>query len=123
MTQAPNRASPVALATGSTSGIGAAIAQRLSAKGYGVVLHALRSAQTGHAFALALGNAIYVQADLADDADRVRLVREALSWSGRLDVLINNAGVSWVIPMPTSWPRLPLSGKRCMRSASWLRFD
>jgi NAD(P)-dependent dehydrogenase (short-subunit alcohol dehydrogenase family) len=35
---------------------------------------------------------------LADDADRIRLVREAVSWAGRLDVLVNNAGISRVIP-------------------------
>jgi NAD(P)-dependent dehydrogenase (short-subunit alcohol dehydrogenase family) len=45
-----------------------------------------------------LGEAAYVQADLADDADRVRLVREAIARWGRLDVLVNNAGISGVIP-------------------------
>jgi len=45
-----------------------------------------------------LGAAAYVQADLANDADRVRLVREAVAAWGRLDVLVNNAGISRVIP-------------------------
>ena len=45
-----------------------------------------------------LGSAIYVQAELANDADRVRLVREAVAAWGRLDVLVNNAGISRVIP-------------------------
>ena len=39
-----------------------------------------------------------MQADLADDAERVRLIREAVAVHGRLDVLVNNAGVSRVIP-------------------------
>ncbi|VVE58774.1 putative short-chain type dehydrogenase/reductase [Pandoraea horticolens] len=91
-------ASPVALITGSTSGIGAAIARRLSSEGFSVVLHSRSSAETGQALARELGSAIYVQADLADDADRMRLVREAIAAWGRLDVLINNAGISRVIP-------------------------
>lgn len=45
-----------------------------------------------------LGLAAYVQADLADDADRIRLVREAVAQWGRLDVVVNNAGISRVVP-------------------------
>jgi len=94
-----NKASrPVALVTGSTSGIGAAIARRLSAQGYAVVLHSRSSAEAGHALVRELGSAVYIQADLADDAQRTRLVREAVAHWGRLDVLVNNAGISRVIP-------------------------
>jgi NAD(P)-dependent dehydrogenase (short-subunit alcohol dehydrogenase family) len=89
---------PVALVTGSTSGIGAAIARRLHADGYSVILHSRSSAETGEAMARELGNAAYVQADLANDADRARLIREAAAVWGRLDVLVNNAGISRVIP-------------------------
>ena len=88
----------VALVTGSTSGIGEAIARRLSQDGYAVVLHSRSSVEVGQAMARALGTAVYVQADLADDADRVRLVREAVAQWGRLDVIVNNAGISRVIP-------------------------
>ncbi len=98
MSQAPEDELPVALVTGSTSGIGAAIARRLSSDGYAVVLHSRHSADAGHALAAELGSAAYVQADLADDADRVRLVRQAIDRWGRLDVLVNNAGISQVIP-------------------------
>lgn len=90
--------SPVALVTGSTSGIGAAIARRLSNDGYSVILHSRSSVEAGRALAAELGSAAYVQADLADDADRVKLVREAIAVWGRLDVLVNNAGISRVIP-------------------------
>lgn len=89
---------PVALVTGSTSGIGEAIARRLSNEGYSVVLHSRSSAEAGHRLASELESSAYVQADLADDADRVRLVREAIAVWGRLDVLVNNAGISRVIP-------------------------
>jgi NAD(P)-dependent dehydrogenase (short-subunit alcohol dehydrogenase family) len=89
---------PVALVTGSTSGIGASIARRLSNEGFAVVLHSRNSANVGYALAAELGMAAYVQADLAQDVDRVRLIRQAVAQWGRLDVLINNAGVSRVIP-------------------------
>ncbi|MBS0390771.1 MAG: SDR family oxidoreductase [Proteobacteria bacterium] len=91
-------AAPVALVTGSTSGIGAAIARRLSEDGYAVVLHSRSSVETGRAMAAELGRATYIQADLAVDADRVRLVREAVALWGRLDLLVNNAGISRVVP-------------------------
>ncbi|MBS0506489.1 MAG: SDR family oxidoreductase [Proteobacteria bacterium] len=91
-------ATPVALVTGSTSGIGAAIARRLSTEGFAVVLHSRSSVETGRAMAAELGRAAYIQADLAVDADRVRLVREAVALWGRLDVLVNNAGISRVVP-------------------------
>ena len=45
-----------------------------------------------------LPGACYVQADLANEEDRKRLIRETLLECGRLDVLVNNAGISQVIP-------------------------
>jgi len=88
----------VALVTGSTSGIGAAIARKLSQAGYALVLHSRSSAETGSAMAAEMKQAIYIQADLALEADRVRLVSEAIAAWGQLDVLVNNAGISKVIP-------------------------
>jgi NAD(P)-dependent dehydrogenase (short-subunit alcohol dehydrogenase family) len=90
---------PVALVTGSTSGIGEAIARRLAHEQHAVILHSRSSAETGRALALELGHAAYIQADLAQDADRTRLIREAAALWGRLDVLVNNAGISRVIPL------------------------
>jgi NAD(P)-dependent dehydrogenase (short-subunit alcohol dehydrogenase family) len=89
---------PVALVTGSTSGIGAAIARRLSEDGYALIVHSRDSVDAGHAMTAELKVARYVQADLASEADRVRLVQESVAAWGRLDVLVNNAGISRVIP-------------------------
>ena len=89
-----DRDTPVALVTGSTSGIGAAVARRLAREGYAIVVHSRSSDVTGRALAAELGNAAYVQADLAVDEDRVRLVHEAVDLWGRLDVLVNNAGIA-----------------------------
>lgn len=93
-----NTTRPVALVTGSTSGIGAAIARRLSKDGFAVIVHSRSSAEAGHTLAQDLPNATYVQADLAIEADRERLISEAIAIWGRLDVLVNNAGISRVIP-------------------------
>ena len=93
----PEQNRPVALVTGATSGIGAAIARRLSNDGFAVVLHSRNSADAGHSLAAELGNATYLQADLADEAARKTLVEQAAAHWGRLDVLVNNAGISRVI--------------------------
>ncbi|MDQ2139919.1 SDR family oxidoreductase [Alcaligenaceae bacterium B3P038] len=86
------------MVTGSTSGIGAAIARVLGEAGYALIIHSRNSAETGRAMAAEMKQAIYVQADLALEADRVRLINEAIAAWGQLDVLVNNAGVSKVIP-------------------------
>jgi NAD(P)-dependent dehydrogenase (short-subunit alcohol dehydrogenase family) len=56
---------PVALVTGSTSGIGEAIARHLARERYAVILHSRSSATAGRELASALGHAAYIQADLA----------------------------------------------------------
>ncbi len=93
----PSDVRRVALVTGSTSGIGAAIARRLAADGFALVLHSRSSAAAGQALARELGDAIYLQADLLDEAERAGLIAEALAHWGRLDVLVNNAGASRTI--------------------------
>jgi NAD(P)-dependent dehydrogenase (short-subunit alcohol dehydrogenase family) len=88
----------VALVTGSTSGIGAAIARRLSRDGYAVALHSRSSAEVGKAMAAELPRASYHQADLGDEAAARGLVASVLERHGRLDALVNNAGLSIRIP-------------------------
>lgn len=87
----------VALVTGSSSGIGAATVRRLAADGMTVAVHSRSSHEVGKALAAELGGS-YHQADLSDDAAAHALVPEVVSEHGRLDVLVNNAGISWPVP-------------------------
>src|SRR4051794_29675052 len=91
--------SPVALVTGSSSGIGAQVARRLTGDGYRVVVNSVRSVDEGRALASELGDvAHYVQGDVAVTEDAQRLVDETVQHFGRLDVLVNNAGTTVRIP-------------------------
>jgi len=92
-----DRAASVALVTGSTSGIGAAVAHRLAADGMRVVLNSVSSVEAGRALAGEI-DGHYVQADIAVDGEGARLVEEAVAHFGRLDVLVNNAGTTVRIP-------------------------
>ena len=92
------QAGQVAVVTGASSGIGAATARRLAADGMAVALVARRGdrlEELAAALRAAGGTASAFIADLADEGERVRLVREIRRTMGPIDVLINNAGTAW----------------------------
>ena len=88
---------PVALVTGSTSGIGEGIARHLAQKGMRVIINSRASVAQGEALAATLPDAVYLQADLADPDQATQLIDRSLEHYGQLDVLVNNAGISRVI--------------------------
>ncbi|HET8615162.1 MAG TPA: SDR family oxidoreductase [Actinomycetales bacterium] len=90
--------SPVAIVTGSSSGVGEGIARALAADGFTVVVNSATSVDAGERVAAELSGASYVQADIADPSDAVRLVETTVERHGRLDLLVNNAGVSRPVP-------------------------
>ncbi|GAA1359383.1 3-oxoacyl-[acyl-carrier-protein] reductase [Arthrobacter rhombi] len=88
----------VGLVTGSSSGIGAAIATRMHADGWSVVLNGHQTADAGRRLSEALDGSIYVEADVSSLIDARMLVSEAIGQFGRLDAVINNAGIARQIP-------------------------
>jgi NAD(P)-dependent dehydrogenase (short-subunit alcohol dehydrogenase family) len=81
----------VAIVTGGTSGIGEAIAKAFVLEGAKVVI-AGRRAEEGRALEKQIG-VRFVRADVAEEADVKALVDRTLEWFGRLDCLVNNAGI------------------------------
>jgi 3-oxoacyl-[acyl-carrier protein] reductase len=92
----------VAIVTGSSRGIGKAIAERLARDGASVVVNYNRSAAEAASVVEGIvargGRAIAVQANTGSVADVRRLIRETHAHFGRLDVLINNAALAALKP-------------------------
>lgn len=87
------------IVTGSSSGIGEAVARRVAALGAGVVINSSSSIEAGEAVAAELPDAVYAQGDIGDPATAPALVEAAVQRWGRLDGLVNNAGVTVDVPM------------------------
>ena len=100
----------VALVTGASRGIGEAIAVRLAMEGAGVVVSA-RTAEDGESrlpgtlgetvarIRAGGGRAAFVKADLAQASERERLIEEAEAAFGPIDILINNAAITYFAPV------------------------
>jgi 3-oxoacyl-[acyl-carrier protein] reductase len=95
----------VAIVTGASRGIGAAIAHRLANEGYAVIVNYAGKQEEAQAVVDAIeargGSAFAVRADVADSAAVRSLFDAAIERYGRVDVLVNNAGI-----MPPALPHV-----------------
>ncbi len=91
----------VALVTGGGTGIGAACCRALAREGFRVGIHYRSSAEGARKLAGELPQAFLLQGDLASPGDVERMVGELKEQAGRLDVLVNNAGLNRNAPMLT----------------------
>lgn len=117
LTQKNNTSTPVALVTGAARRIGATIAQHLHGAGYRVAIHCHRSQTEAIALARRMNSerpnsAKVFCADLCKPDTPKQLVQQTLNWTGRLDLLVNNASLfsaeesNWG-PMFTTHVRAP----------------
>jgi 3-oxoacyl-[acyl-carrier protein] reductase len=96
MSTTPRLKGKVAIVTGSSSGIGKAIALRFGQEGATVVVAARRKElcyQTVRQIQQNGGEAAAIQTDIADERQVVRLISEVVARYGRVDILVNNAGI------------------------------
>jgi len=103
----------VAVVTGASSGIGAGTARRLADHGASVVLVARRKDRLddlANDIETAGGTALVVEADITDRAQAEAAVEQAVERFGRLDTLVNNAGLMLLGPVvgadPDEWDRM-----------------
>src|SRR5580765_2077388 len=93
----------VAVVTGGSKGIGAAIAKKLAAEGASVVVNCSSSKADGEKVMKEItdlgGKAVAVQANMSKQEEIERLFANSKKTFGRLDVLVNNAGIYEFMPL------------------------
>lgn len=96
-------AGKVAIVTGASKGIGAAIAEHLASEGASVVVNYASSKEGADRVVAAItaagGKALAVKADVSDKSEIQRLLAETRKAYGRLDILVNNAGIYEFSPL------------------------
>ncbi|MCB9781505.1 MAG: 3-ketoacyl-ACP reductase [Candidatus Omnitrophica bacterium] len=89
---------PTALVTGASRGIGRGIAEGLAEEGYAVAINYVRNREAAEEVADGIrkkgGESLLVQGDVGDREDRARIVEETVRDLGRIDLLVNNAGIA-----------------------------
>ncbi len=103
-------AGQVAVITGASRGIGEAIARRFAMEGAKVVVSARTVEESDHFLEGTIkqtvktikdagGEAVAIKSNLADEADRRGLIEQATEHYGQVDILVNNAAVTWFVPV------------------------
>ena len=99
----PKLANKVVIVTGASKGIGAGIAKQMGAEGAKVVVNYVSSKEDADNVVNAIvnqgGTAIAIQGDVSKSEDVKRLFEETKKAFGGLDVLVNNAGIYWALPL------------------------
>lgn len=85
---------PVAIVTGGGTGIGAACCEALAGEGFNVGIHYRTSEGPAREILSRIGNGFLLKADLTDPDDVEAMVKSIKKTAGRVDVLVNNAGIS-----------------------------
>ena len=97
-----NLKNKVAVITGSSSGVGAALATKLASEGASVVINYNQSEEgairTRDNIVAIGGQAVIFQGDVSDEADCERIAEMAVSSFGQIDILVNNAGCTTFVP-------------------------
>lgn len=86
----------VAIVSGGSKGIGASIVETLASSGFDVVLNYRFSANKANDIASKFSNVVTFQADVSDHAQVKSLVDFTISKFGRIDLLVNNAGIDFI---------------------------
>jgi 3-oxoacyl-[acyl-carrier-protein] reductase len=86
----------VAIVSGGSRGIGASIVETLASSGFDVVLNYRFSADNANDIASKFSNVVTFQADVSDHAQVKSLVDFTISKFGRIDLLVNNAGIDFI---------------------------